>query len=342
MKTLVLGAGGNVSQGIIKAIRETKLPIEIIGACISEYSKGLYMCDEAYISPYANDPKFISWVIDFCNEHDIDIIFTGVEENIIELAKNEELIRNNTKTIFISSSYEQLLVGQDKFLTCEFLKNSGCNFPKYKLWDGISTAIEFAETTGYPIIAKPRNGKSAKGLHLFKTRTDIEEFRNLQNYVLEECVGNDNSEYTVGCYVDKHGVLQELFPMRRKLYNGTTVWAQTEHNDHIIRECTRICEAFKPKGPLNIQLRIDKSGIPVCFEMNVRFSGTTAIRSHFGFQDVKAMILEYLYDEDISDCFHFKTGEVFRFDEEFYLPEQATTRMMNNKMIKNMRDFING
>lgn len=89
INVLVLGAGGNVSQGIIKALKETNLPLRIIGACIWEYSKGLYMCDEGYICPYANDDNFVPWVVDFCNLNEIDIIFTGVEENIIELAKYE-------------------------------------------------------------------------------------------------------------------------------------------------------------------------------------------------------------------------------------------------------------
>ena len=48
---LVLGVGGNVSQGIIKALRFSQLPLKIYGACISEMSTGLYMCDESYILP---------------------------------------------------------------------------------------------------------------------------------------------------------------------------------------------------------------------------------------------------------------------------------------------------
>ena len=340
VNVLVLGAGGNVSQGIIKALREANLPLRIIGACISEYSKGLYMCDEGYICPYAVDENFIPWVIDFCNKHEIDIIFTGVEENVIQLAKNEDLIKTSTKAIFISSSYEQLLVGQDKYLTCKFLEESGCNYPKYQQWTSVEAAKEFAENVGYPIIAKPRNGKSSRGIINLRSSEDIEKHNDLQNYVLEQCVGDEESEYTIGCYMDKHGNLQKLFPMRRRLFNGTTVWAETVVNQAIVDECARICKAFKPKGPFNVQLRLEKDGTPICFEMNVRFSGTTAIRSHFGFQDVKAMILEYIYNEDISGCFDFKSGEVYRFDEEFYLASKTTEAMRDNKMISSVVDFL--
>lgn len=340
VRVLVLGAGGNVSQGIIKALRNTHLPLKIIGACIWEYSKGLYMCDEGVICPYAADEKFVTWVIDFCNENDIDIIFTGVEENIIQLAKREKLIKEKTKAIFISSSYDKLLIGQDKYLTCKFLKESGCNFPKYQLWRGVDSSKDFARTVGYPIIAKPRNGKSSQGILTLKSEKDIEKYYKLDNYILEQYIGDAESEYTVGCYVDKNGVLQKLLPMRRKLSNGTTVWAKVIENQTIEDECTRICKAFKPKGPLNVQLRLDKDGKPVCFEMNVRFSGTTAIRSHFGFQDVKAMILEYIYDENIKNCFNLKSGEVYRFDEELYLVNGTTDKMRKNGFIKELQQYI--
>lgn len=66
-RILLLGVGGNVSQGILKALRETKLDLYIVGACVSQYSSGLYLCDEALISPYANAESFIPWVIGICN-----------------------------------------------------------------------------------------------------------------------------------------------------------------------------------------------------------------------------------------------------------------------------------
>ena len=74
INVLVLGVGGNVSQGILKALRASDLDLHIVGACIGPLSTGLYMCDEACISPYANDPKFIGWLIDLCNEKKIDIV----------------------------------------------------------------------------------------------------------------------------------------------------------------------------------------------------------------------------------------------------------------------------
>ena len=81
----------------------------------------------------------------------------------------------------------------------------------------------------------------------------------------------------------------------------------------------RICAAFQPDGPFNIQLRLDRDGTPVPFEFNVRFSGTTPIRSHFGFRDVEAMLYESILERDISSCFHIHGGVAYRYIEELYL-----------------------
>lgn len=338
---LVLGVGGNVSQGIIKALRLSKLPLKIFGACVSEYSKGLYLCDAGYLCPYARDKKFIPWVIQFCNNQKIDMIFTGVEENIIKLAQNIEILKKRTNALFISSSYEQLRVGQNKFLTCQWLEKSGCNFPKYHLWKNIDNGIKFAEFIGYPVIAKPCNGKSAKGVYIIHNSNELADFGDMTGYVLEEYIGDETSEYTIGCYSDKAGRIKSIIPMQRKLHNGTTVWAKTVDNPTIVKECKKICEKFRPIGPLNIQMRLDITGKPICFEMNVRFSGTTAIRANLGFEDVKALVLEYLYGQDnIDSCFELKQGEVFRYDEEMYLINGTTEKMGKLGKIENIKSFF--
>ena len=48
-----MGVGGNVSQGILKALALSPLPHRVIGVCISATSIGLYRSDSAYISPLA-------------------------------------------------------------------------------------------------------------------------------------------------------------------------------------------------------------------------------------------------------------------------------------------------
>ena len=79
LTVLVLGLGGNVSQGILKALRLSTLPVRIVGACVSPASAGLYGADRALISPPAADPNFLDWLVDTCLSEHVDAVLTGVE-----------------------------------------------------------------------------------------------------------------------------------------------------------------------------------------------------------------------------------------------------------------------
>lgn len=326
-KILLLGVGGNVSQGILKALRESALNLYVVGACVSKYSSGLYLCDEALISPYANSDLFIPWVINTCNSKHIDMIMTGVEENIIVLSKNIEEINKKTTAKFISSSYEQLKIGQDKMRTCQWLKENGCNYPLFCALSNVNECKQLVDEVGYPLIAKPNNGKSASGICILNNQKDLDKILGKDGYVLEEWLPEITGEYTVGCYCDKNDVLKDIIIMKRKLKKGTTVYSKVIHDQLIEEEARKIASKYKPVGPLNIQMRFNKKGEPVCFELNVRFSGSTAMRTNFGYKDVKAMIEEYLFDEPINDCFNIIDGECFRYDNEFYLFDNQVCRM---------------
>lgn len=330
IKVLLLGVGGNVSQGILKAIRNSELPIHIVGACVSYMSVGLYMCDEAIISPYAKDENFIQWVIEICHTKNIDIIMTGVEEIVLELEKNREKLESCSHAIFVSSSLDKLVIGQDKYLTSKWLKDNNCNYPKFCLLENKDQLNSLVAEVGYPLILKPRSGKSSNGVYKVIDATELEKYAELTNYIVQQYVGDEDSEYTVGCYCSKTGILQNIIIMNRKLKNGTTIYAKVVDNENICLEIKKICQQFKPNGPFNVQLRLDKDGRPVPFEFNVRFSGTTAIRSIFGYRDVEAEIREYILKEDISKCFIVRHGEVFRYDEELYLFDSETNKMKDN------------
>lgn len=312
INVLVLGVGGNVSQGIIKALKLTKLDLYIVGACVTEDNVGYLWSDKHYIAPYASDERFIDWVIGVCRKEKIDIIFSGVEENILILKKNLEYIQSKTDAEFISADYEHLMIGQDKYATCEWLRGNKCNYPQYALGSDRRAVEEMADLYGLPLLVKPRTGKSAQGVMLIRNKEELACTELTEQMVVQEYIGTENSEYTVGCY-DNHYII-----MKRVLKNGTTWRAEVVEDQAVLAESQKIYQAFGQTGPLNIQLRKNDNGEPVCFELNVRFSGTTAMRANFGFEDVKAMLMDYIFHEDNSSCFNIRAGKAWRYDEEIY------------------------
>ncbi len=318
LNILVLGISGNVSQGILKVLRYSQIECHIIGACVNINTIGDLWCDEVIGCPYANDENFINWLINVCQSKDVDLLLTGVEENLYIISKNIEFIKKQTKTVCIVSDYEKIVIGQDKLLTCKWLKENGFNYPLYAESGNKEAVNSLVEKVGYPLIAKPRKGKGSHGIFKVKNYQDLEKFFNFNNYVIQQCIGNDDMEYTVGCYYDKRGNSIAPIVMQRWLNDGATWKAQVIFDKNIKDECQKICKAFKPMGPMNIQLRLDNNERPVPFELNVRFSGTTPMRTHFGFRDVEAVIREYFENKSIKDLFNVKLGKAFRYVNEVY------------------------
>lgn len=342
IKILVLGVGGNVSQGIIKALKNSDFgekKLNITGACISPESLGLFMCDKAAVSPYANEECFIPWLIEICNRESIQIVLTGVEENIMAISSAQERFDKETNAIFIATDLDKLKIGQDKYLTCEWLSDNGLHFPKYCLLEDKAAVEQLVNQCGFPLIVKPRVGKGSNGVQKICDRAELEKVIGLKDYVLQECIGDETKEYTVGCYVDKTGILKETIVMHRKLEHGSTAMAEVVQDEAVRREAERICEKFKPRGPLNIQMRKNNADEAVCFELNVRFSGTTPMRTHFGFKDVEAMIKEYLLDQPIDDCFQVKEGIACRYTNEFYVTGNPMNILAKEGVIDNMASY---
>ncbi|MBR5076741.1 MAG: ATP-grasp domain-containing protein [Bacteroidales bacterium] len=338
MNVLVLGAGGNVSQGIITALKLSGFPCRIIGACVSFDSLGLYFCDAAYISPYANDAGFVEWVINLCNKEQVDIVMTGVEENILVLERERRKFETGTKAKFVSCDEKQLSIGANKLLTARWLEQNGCHFP---LSAGINDEDELRRMilkVGFPLIAKPNSGKGSHGIVLAHSMADLTPLMG-KDYCVQEYLGTESEEYTIGCYADHTGKMCEMIILHRELKHGTTFMAEVVENDDIRKECMKICSAFKPKGPLNIQLRLH-NGKPVCFELNVRFSGTTPIRARFGYNDVAAMIEEYVNGGDPEKyLLPLCQGKVYRYYNEAYIDEAMQEVLKSNKEVQDCHRF---
>lgn len=342
IKILVLGAGGNVSQGIIKALRNADFSgrkVKITGACISPDSIGLFLCDSAAVSPYANEEAFLPWLIGFCNREQIRIVLTGVEENIMAISAGMDRFRKETDAVFVASDMDKLKIGQDKLLTCEWLEKNGLHFPQYCCCSEESKIEELIEKAGFPLIVKPRTGKGSHGVKRIENREELAFYIGKAEYVLQECIGDESKEYTVGCYVDKQGILKETIVMHRKLIDGSTAVAKVVKESAVQSEAERICRAFAPRGPLNIQMRVNEKGEAVCFELNVRFSGTTPMRAHFGYRDVEAMVKEYLFDESVDDCFRVREGTACRYVNELYMIGEPIGDLRKEGVLETLRPY---
>jgi carbamoyl-phosphate synthase large subunit len=322
LNILVLGVGGNVSQGILKALALSRVPHKVIGACISPLALGLYTVDKSYVSPTVYDPAFPKWILNVCEKEGIHVILSGVEPVLAVLSRNAEVIRQETGAISIVSDPSTLSFAIDKLATCQWLESHGFNYPRYAPSWNLDALERLVEECGYPLIAKLCAGKGSHGLIEIHEPSDLEYVSGKAGYVVQELLGSSDTEYTVGCFSDRLGKVRGIISMRRELLQGTTYRAEVGEFPEIKAEACRIAAALKPMGPCNIQLRIS-DGKPTCFEINMRFSGTTPMRARLGFNDVEATLRHYVLGEEIEDLPLITKGIILRYWNEMYIDQDA-------------------
>ena len=240
LTVLVLGVGGNVSQGILKSLQMSSLTCKVIGACVSSRAAGLFTVDRAYVSPYANDPGFVDWLISICRHDGIQAVLCGSEPVLAVLSIHAQRIRLETGAICIVSPPQCLSIGADKLATCQWLEKNGFNFPRYAASENQADVEALVRDCGYPLIAKPRAGKSAQGLIYIRSPADLAHATSLADYVVQELLGDDDSEYTVGCFSDRDGRVRGTIAMRRELLQGTTFRAEIGDFPSVRNEAIRI------------------------------------------------------------------------------------------------------
>jgi carbamoyl-phosphate synthase large subunit len=323
---LVLGAGGNVSQGIMKALALSSLRPRIVAACVEPSSAGLFAADAAYVSPLAYDPGFANWLVEVCLAEGIDGVLSGVEPVLEVLASEAEQLRRATGAIAVVSPSEKLAIGADKLETCRWLTANGLPCPGFADAGDRAAVDELLEQHGYPLVAKPRRGKGSAGVRVVRRKEDLASLSAGGEMVIQQYLGSSESEFTAGCFCDRHGALRGSIVMRRVLAHGTTQRAEIGAFSDVREVAERICRELRPVGPCNVQLR-EQAGEPIPFELNVRFSGTTPVRAHFGFNEVDAAVRHFVLGEPGVDLPAVHEGVAVRYWNEIYPQPAAITAL---------------
>jgi carbamoyl-phosphate synthase large subunit len=317
---LVLGVGGQVSQGIVKALRHGTLPVRVVGACISPLSSGLYVCDLGLVSPYADDPAFPDWVAETCEREGIAAVLSGVEQVLDALAPHAARLRERTGAVLVASPPEVLAVGRDKLATARWLERNGLPFAASADAADSDAVDALVERVGFPLVAKPRFGKASLGVTVVDGDQGLARVRGDADVVIQELLGSPEEEFTAGCFVDPAGDVRGSIAMRRTLAAGTTVSARAGAFPAVREVAESVCRRLGPLGPCNVQLRVHH-GVPTPFELNVRFSGTTPMRTHMGFDEVGAALRSIVLGELIADLPSVTSGVALRYWNEMYVDE---------------------
>jgi len=317
LTTLVTGVGGLLGQGIIKALRISKYKQHrIIGCDTSPESVGLYLCDKGYIVPEAQSENYIALIAQICAEERADVLFIGSVPEMLPLAENKEYLREKTGVCVVSPEKEIINLGIDKHKTITFLRNNGLPCPESILCVDEKAIEELVRKVGFPLIIKPRYGRGSRDMHFIKDYEELNFYiKRVEEPVIQEYIGSDSGEYTCGVFSTGDQIF--VISLKRELKQGITGKAVICPDERIETLCEKVARRLQLRGSINVQLRDGRQGLMV-LEINPRYSTSTPIRAHFGFNDVEWAIDTFLFGEKINYQSATK-GLAIRFWEEFYI-----------------------
>lgn len=318
----VTGTGSLIGQAIIKSIKNSKFKNEtLIGLDYFENTIGSYWTDINYILPdilnnEITEEVWLKEIFSIIKKESIDILFIGVDFELHLFSKYKLEIELKTSCLILVSNSDTINIADDKYLTAKFLKDNGFYFPKTYLLHEVGDALE-KNLIEFPVIVKPRNGYRSVDVYEVKNKKDLfHKLKKVPNPLVQELIGTKDKEYTCGV-IKLDNKVKSSIVLRRDLKDGNTssTYFKKDHLVIITKYIESVANKLDQFGVLNFQLRVDDNGLPKIFEINARHSGTTYIRTLYGFNEVE-YILEYLLNKKEIQ-FHMKEGTVKRYFEEF-------------------------
>ena len=335
LRVLVTGSGSGVGQGIIKSLRLCNLPLTIISADINPFNAGFHVSDENVIIPKLETEESTEKIINIIRCKSIDVLFVGSEYDLLFFSKYKENIEQKTKAKVIVSPLKTVEIADDKLLTAKFLRDK--NIVKSEFWEvnDLDEAIKIFRDYGAPLILKARKGTSNRNVFLIKDEQDIiSNYNNIPYPMMQEILSEPSEfldkEYTCSIFKCNNNKLFGPFTSRRTLKAGNSWIIEVKEFKNLKEILFEIGNKIPIIGSFNIQLMMTKNG-PIPFEFNARFSGTTAVRSYFGFNEPEMAIRSFYLKEDLEKP-KIREGVTLKYLEEVFIDNISYKDLNNNKV----------
>lgn len=283
MKILFTSVGRRVElmQAFRSAAERNRIELELIGADVSLTAPALFFCDSKLEVPRITDPDYIPFLVSYCEEHNVDVLIPTIDTDLLLLAENKERFK---KTRVIISAPESIRICRDKRLTGDFFQRAGVKCPvpvdDYKKYN-----------LGFPAFIKPKDGSSSINAYKVNDQEELESLAELvPDYIVQPFI--EGTEYTVDAFCDFEGNPVLITPrIRLAVRSGEVLKTQICQDKTIIAEAKRIIKAFKPCGPITIQLIRDvKSGDDYYIEINPRYGGGAPLSMKAGADSSEVML----------------------------------------------------
>jgi carbamoyl-phosphate synthase large subunit len=314
----VTGVGSALGQSIVRAALASSHRYRVIAMDVTEEDQAIFADLPYRKSTHIRSPQYQTDLEKILMEDRVDLLFLGSEQEMLGVLPFRGQIEEKTGVKFALSEDRALIIGMDKLLTAEFLRETGLPYPRTKpLHDDWEEINEFVKQVGYPCIVKAR--RLGQPLMVRNDGDLAYHFRSYNSGVLQEFLGEEGTwEYTVGVFYTKEYGVIDTYCMRRLLRYGLTWRGKFEKNNEVEEMCRRAAESLKPSGSINAQLRYHH-GTPVIHEFNMRCSSTTVFRALSGWNEIDMAVDYFIYHRK-PEVPKIQPGFAIRYFQEAWVP----------------------
>ena len=314
IRILFTGVGRRIEllQAFRNAALVLNINLKIYGADMAGTAPALAYCDYVRRVVGMKDPSYIDNLLMICEQDKIDLVIPTIDTDLLVLSENKGKFENIGTKVMISNP-DMIQICRDKNLTSQFFVDCGLHAPM--------PVNEWKEyKAGYPAFIKPKDGSSS--INAFKVENE-EELRTyaaqIEDYIVQPFVSGH--EYTIDIFWDWDGEPISIVPRERlQVRAGEVLKTQICMDATMIEESKKLCSAFKPCGPMTVQLIRDDDSVDWFIEINPRFGGGAPLSMKAGARSAEG-ILKILDDEE-AGAYEIADGAIYsRFDQSVCITE---------------------
>jgi len=319
---LVTSGGSLVGKTVLDCLEGRRSGVRLVACNAAKDSPSLFRYDSFHIVPLTGAGGWEAAMTAVIKAEAPAVVIPGRDTDVDALAdlaaRQPELAK-----AFTGGSARMARVIVDKAETARFAAEHGLAFAPTVSTDDEGThaaAAALANTYGFPLIAKPAQGRGSLGVRVVTCEAQLHVATGLPGIIIQpflDCPPASDLEldtsagiplfwevaedrlYSVQFLIDRAGGILGHNIQRARLVLGRVEEVWTYENEALFA----VAHAFAVKaaqqgwrGPLNVQAkRADAAG--TCWkviELNGRFSGGTSCRLHLGFDEVAMIINEWV------------------------------------------------
>ena len=311
LRILFTGVGRRVE--LIQAFRQAALrlsaALKIYGADLKGTAPALAYCDYTRKVCGMKEEGYIHELVKICDKDKIDLLIPTIDTDLLTLSEN---ISAFSHTRVMISASDKIRLCRDKNKTSQFFVDCGLHAPM-----PVNRLEDYK--SGYPAFIKPKDGSSS--INAFKA-ADKEELKvyvsQIKDYVIQPFI--EGTEYTIDIFCDWEGNPITIVPrVRVAVRAGEVLKTEISMDTKMQEEMKKLCDEFKPCGPLTVQLIKDKrTGKNNYIEINPRFGGGSPLSMKAGADSAEITLRLLLGERVLAKDYLGKIadGAVFsRFDQ---------------------------